>query len=87
MQKTFNAMSEIFELTTLMSKEDLWMDVRGMKKILRRDDDEKKEGEMGNQEIDNQHQGAPTAEDAQNWNFRLTPSKFDNYNYNLINLQ
>ncbi|KAM3187158.1 hypothetical protein ACTXT7_002855 [Hymenolepis weldensis] len=31
MQQTYNAMNEIFELTTLVSKEDLWMDVREMK--------------------------------------------------------
>nr|CDS34898.1 1 acyl sn glycerol 3 phosphate acyltransferase [Hymenolepis microstoma] len=34
MQQTFDAMSEVFELTTLVSKEDLGRDVREMKEVL-----------------------------------------------------
>lgn len=47
MEQTFEAMSEIFELTTAVSKEDLWMDVRESRKILEQEDVNPEKGEKG----------------------------------------
>ncbi|VUZ38550.1 unnamed protein product [Hymenolepis diminuta] len=47
MQQTYDAMNEIFKLTTLVNKEDLWMDVREMRilnqKKVEKDEDGGKE--------------------------------------------
>lgn len=61
MQQTYDAMNEVFELTTLVSKDDLWMDVREIlkqKKVEKDEDGRRKEEKLQD----------PLVEEAKQWN-------------------
>ncbi|VDO03938.1 unnamed protein product [Rodentolepis nana] len=73
MQQTFDAMSEIFELTTLVGKEDLGRDVRKMKEFL-----ESKKIEVEGGEVMEENQKDPPVEEAKVKNPADTQMKIAN---------